>query len=266
MKDLKSIDYSALDRPDLLMALFYPRKESGWHQKRGAFEELSIATPDGDTVGGRLYFSSESAPTLLFFHGNGEIVEDYDDLADVYLKLGVNFIPVDYRGYGRSTGEPTVTAMMRDCHTIFQFTKNLLEKKKCIGKLVVMGRSLGSASAIELASEYESEIGGLIIESGFAHILPLLLLLGIDVHALNITEDKCPNNAKKISRYRGPLLVIHAEKDHIIPFSEGKTLFDSCPSAQKDFLEIKQANHNNIFQFAMTEYFKAIAEFLAFAK
>lgn len=56
----------------------------------------------------------KNAPTLLFFHGNGEIVEDYDDIAQIYLKLGINFLPVDYRGYGRSTGSPTVTAMMRD--------------------------------------------------------------------------------------------------------------------------------------------------------
>lgn len=67
------------------------------------------------------------------------------------------------------------------------------------GKLFVMGRSLGSASAIEIASTYASEIGGLIVESGFAYIIPLLKLLGIDVDAIRIYEDKCPSNTQKIS-------------------------------------------------------------------
>lgn len=260
MKDLNLIDFSSLDRPEILMALFYPRKESGW-SRSNSFEELKISTPDGETLGGRWYFFSETAPTILFFHGNGEIIEDYDDLAEIYLKLGINFMPVDYRGYGHSTGEPTVTSMMRDCHTIFSFAKELLSKKKCTDKIVIMGRSLGSASAIEIAAEYGNEIRGLIVESGFAHILPLLLLLGIDIHALNLSEEKCPNNAKKIVRYHGPLLIIHAEKDHIIPFEEGKTLFNACPSTQKDFLEIKGANHNNIFQHGARQYFNAIENF-----
>lgn len=261
MKDLQSIDYSKLDRPDILTALFYPRKESGMSQSK-SFEALKIPTPDGEILGGRLYFFSETAPTILFFHGNGEIVEDYDDLAEIYLRLKVNFMPVDYRGYGRSSGKPTVSSMMRDCHTIFQFAKELLVRKKFAEKLIVMGRSLGSASAIEIASEYESEIGGLIVESGFANILPLLLLLGVDIHSYNLTEEKCPSNVRKIVRYHGPLLIIHAEKDHIIPYKEGKMLFNACPSTQKDFLEIKGANHNNIFQYGATQYFNTIEKFL----
>ncbi len=266
MKDIHSINYSALDIPEIVELLFYPRKETGWPQPGTTFDELAISTPDGVHIGGRWYCASNTAPSILFFHGNGEIVEDYGDLAAIYMKFEINFMPFDYRGYGRSTGKPSVTSMMRDCHAIYSFAKEFLSHNNITGPLFIMGRSLGSASAIELASEYGSEIGGLIIESGFANIVPLLQLLGVNIHTLGITEADCPNNAIKISQYHGPLLVIHAEKDHIIPFAEGKTLFDACPSRQKQFLEIKRANHNNIFQLGMSIYFNAIAEFIADVK
>lgn len=263
MIDTSSIDCSAFDRPEIILTLFHPRGESGWSPSGTAFEDLAIPTEAGVTIGGRFYFSSAASPTMLFFHGNGEIVEDYDDLSGAFLRLGVNFMPVDYRGYGRSTGKPGVTGMMRDCHYIFDYAKDLIRAKKITGPLVVMGRSLGSASALELAANYGDEIKGLIIESGFAYALPLLRLLGVGTADLGITEELGFNNLAKIGRYRGPLLVIHAEKDHIIPFTDGKALFESSPSSRKEFLEIKRANHNNILQFGINEYFRMIGDLAA---
>ncbi len=102
-----------------------------------------------------------------------------------------------------------------------------------------MGRSLGSASALELAANFGDDISGLVIESGFAYALPLLRLLGVNTERLGITEEKGFNNIAKIKKYSGPLLVIHAEKDHIIPFSDGRALYEACPSTRKEFLEIK---------------------------
>ena len=77
-------------------------------------------------VGGRFHMAEKSAPNILFFHGNGEMVADYDEMGPLYNRIGINFLPVDYRGYGRSTGQPTITAMMRDCHVIFDFAKKWL--------------------------------------------------------------------------------------------------------------------------------------------
>jgi pimeloyl-ACP methyl ester carboxylesterase len=123
-----------------------------------------------------------------------------------------------------------------------------------------MGRSLGSASALELAAGYNDEIDGLIIESGFAYALPLLQLLGIDTSSLNITEEKGFNNTGKIMKFKNPTLVIHAEYDHIIPYSDGKMLYDSCQSGRKRFLKIPGANHNDIFARGLNEYMKAVKQ------
>ena len=79
---------------------------------------------------------------------------------------------------------------------------------------------------------------------------------------LGIKEESGLNNADKVRDYGGPLLVIHAEHDHIIPFSDGETLFANSPSKSKKFLEIKKANHNTIFQYGLKDYVLAVTQFL----
>jgi alpha-beta hydrolase superfamily lysophospholipase len=139
-------NYAALDVPDVLMRLFHPRPESPTESSTSARELLIPAAP-GVVLGARWYSADKEAPTLLFFHGNGEIVADYEELGPIYVRMGFNFFPVDYRGYGRSSGSPTVSSMMEDCRKIFAFAQEWLQKEGYTGPLVVMGRSLGSASA-----------------------------------------------------------------------------------------------------------------------
>jgi len=260
MLDLDYIDYSSLDKPQVLACLFHPRNEGMPAALKNA-EDLLIPVEDDVAVGARFHHIDKSAPVILFFHGNGEIVADYDELGPFYLRLGINFLPVDYRGYGRSTGLPTVTGMMRDCHIIFKFLKDWLAENSYTGPLIVMGRSLGSASALELAYNYEDKLEGIIIESGFAFAIPLLRLLGIDVEALGISEEDGLGNIDKIRNFKKPTLVIHAEYDHIIPFSDGQTLFDNCTSSHKKMLMIPEANHNTIFACGFDSYMSAIKDF-----
>jgi len=76
----------------------------------------------------------------------------------------------------------------------------------------------------------------LIIESGFADLIPLLKLLGINTAAAGVTEDKAFMHAEKIKRCKMPTLIIHAEKDHIIPYADGKLLFENSGSKIKSCL------------------------------
>jgi alpha-beta hydrolase superfamily lysophospholipase len=205
-----------------------------------------------------LHKSAKHDPVILFFHGNGEIVSDYDDLGPIFAQMGINFLPCDYRGYGRSTGQPTVTAMMNDCHEIFDQSIVWLRENGYTGKIIVMGRSLGSASALEIASCHPEETNGVIIESGFAYIMPLLELLGLyeDMHGVN--ESSGPENYEKIKKISVPTLVIHAEYDHIIPFDDGLTLHANSGSSDKTLLEIKGADHNSIFAVGLNNYLNAV--------
>jgi alpha-beta hydrolase superfamily lysophospholipase len=266
MKDQSAIDYTPLDRAEVLMILFHPRPEpaglhlpnadgTGRHSKT---TDVMIPVAEHAAVGARFHTAAKSGGNILFFHGNGEIVADYDELGGVYTKMGINFLAVDYRGYGRSSGQPTVTAMMRDSHIIFDFVRQWLQENHFTGPLILMGRSLGSASVLELAAAYKNEVDGLIVESGFAYAGPLLQLLGINLEVLGFREEKGFRNIDKIKQFDKTTLIIHAEFDHIIPFSDGQALYDACPSADKAFLMIPGANHNDIFMRGLQTYLAAV--------
>lgn len=250
--------YASLDRPEVLAFLFHPRQEYPGQAAPGAAQDVLIPVADDVAVGGRFHMADPEGPNILFFHGNGEIVADYDDLGPIYNQMGINFLPVDYRGYGRSGGRPTVAAMMQDCHIIFEFVRHWLLDNRYQGPLIVMGRSLGSASALELAWKYPEQIDALIIESGFAYVKPLLQLLGINVAAIGFEESAGFGHLDKIKTFKKPALIIHAEYDHIIPFSDGQALFDACLSPAKNFLKIPGANHNDIFARGMSPYLQAV--------
>ncbi len=274
MNNIPTTDYTALDRPEVLMFLFHPRPESTGPfsetadpQKRASRpKDILIPVEDDIAIGARFHVTEKTGGNLLFFHGNGEIVADYDELGGVYNQSGINFLAVDYRGYGRSGGKPSVTAMMQDCHVIFQFVQKWLQQNNFTGPLIVMGRSLGSASVLELAAAYKDLIDGLIVESGFAYAAPLLSLLGIDIAALGFKEEEGFRNADKIRNFDKPTLIIHAEFDHIIPYSDGHALYKACPSGNKNLLRIAGANHNDIFMRGFQEYLAAVKDIVETAK
>ena len=256
MIDLSKIDYSALDRLDVAAYLFYPRPDYG----PASIEEILIPVEEGVQIGARFHTREKSAPTLLFFHGNGEIVADYDELAEVFIGAGVNFLPVDYRGYGKSSGSPSITSMMRDCHQIYGFIRRWLNEKGVSGPFIVMGRSLGSASALELLAAYGDKIDAVVIESGFAYSQTLLNLLGVELKSLGLSEEDGFRNLDKIRTFGKPTLIIHAEYDHILPFTEGQALFEASPADGKSLLKIPGANHNDIFARGLKEYVAALKE------
>lgn len=257
----KEYDYTALDRPDVSHRLFHPRPEPS-HRKSDANRfDLMIPVGNKAAVGASFHKAGQAAPILLFFHGNGEIVPDYDDMAAMFTGLGVNFFVADYRGYGRSTGAPSVSAMMSDCHKVMDFLGHYRVEHHLTGPVCLMGRSLGSASVLELAWKRSDEITCLIIESGFAFAGPLLRLLGIDPDRIGFREEEGFDNIHKVRCVRLPCLVIHAQNDHIIPFFDGQALYEACPSKDKELLEIKGANHNDLFFKGMGPYLSAVKKF-----
>lgn len=254
-------DYSKLDHPDICRVLFHPRAEE--MSGHGAGTELRFEVEDGVLVGGYLFaVDDKDAPTMLFFHGNGEIASDYNTIAPFYNEHNINFLAVDYRGYGISGGTPTATGMMRDCHVIFRQTEELLRQEERTGPLLIMGRSLGSACAIELAFSYSDRIAGIIIESGFALTLPLLQLLGIDTTVLGIGERDGFRNALKIGSYLKPMLILHGQFDQIISMSNAELLHAQCPAKGRELQMVPGADHNSIIQVGGRVYFETIARFI----
>ncbi|MBK8185334.1 MAG: alpha/beta fold hydrolase [Candidatus Competibacteraceae bacterium] len=256
-----STDCSLLDRPEVLACLFYPRPGFSRGSLANA-PDLSIAVAEDVVVGGRGYLADPAGTNILFFHGNGEIVQDYDDIGAFYVARGINFIAVDYRGYGRSTGRPTASTLLADSHVILGFIANWLKQQDHTGPLLVMGRSLGSASALELACHDAGLIDGLILESAFAHTGPLLGRIGVELALIRgFDEQRGFRQLDKIRAFAKPTLLIHAEQDHLIPFADGQALYDASPAPDKHLLKIPRADHNTLFAVGWRAYLDSVEAF-----
>jgi alpha-beta hydrolase superfamily lysophospholipase len=259
---MTSYDYSKLDQPGVLQTIFHPRQETPPAPPPHNAVDVDIAVDEGIQVHARFHLASNEDPNILFFHGNGEIVSDYDEIGPYYNKQGMNFLAVDYRGYGRSTGSPTVTSMLGDAYIVLDTTKKWLAKAEHTGPLLIMGRSLGAAAAIELASSHSDDIAGLIIESGFATSLPLLIKLGVDIAGLGITENDGFRNVRKISTFTKPTLIIHGQYDEIIPVNSAAILQAESPARSKELQVVPGATHNTLIAQAGEMYFSVIKQFI----
>lgn len=255
-------EFTVFDHPQILRFLFYPRRDFSPQPWVPNAMTYFISVAEGISISCRFYLDNEKAPNILFFHGNGEIASDYDDIAPLFTQIGVNFFVADYRGYGLSGGEPTFSDMMKDAHSIFDGFTQMLEQKGYSGRIFVMGRSLGSAPAIELAYNYQHQIEGLIVESGFADVIRLFAYIGVPVEALGLDQVKVSLNLERIQLISIPTLIIHGEYDRLIPVQEGEDLYRGSGAEDRRLLIIAKADHNDIFFVGRDEYLNTVRGFV----
>ncbi|NPV63051.1 MAG: alpha/beta fold hydrolase [Methanotrichaceae archaeon] len=252
---------SRIDHPLITAYLFHPRKpDPGEADFPG--EVLSFQMDEVIHIDCLFFPAGRHAPSLLFFHGNGEIAHNYADLGPLYAQRGINFLAADYRGYGTSSGRPEYSSLLQDAERVLLMFRDHLQKNGYRPDIFVMGRSIGSAPAIELALRHSRLLGGLIIESGFARILPLLENLGLPSALLSPDLEKSASNLEKMRKIDLSLLVIHGEEDGIIPIADGKALLSASPAANKSLLTIHRAGHNTLFLHGLDEYLDAVSGFV----
>ncbi|MFO1154399.1 MAG: alpha/beta fold hydrolase [Rhodospirillales bacterium] len=257
--------YGVLDRPEVLSILFYPRRDVGAGVSAVGVHPVLIEVASGVAVGGRIYAAGNNDPMILYFHGNGEIASDYDSIAPLYNRLGVTLFVVDYRGYGSSDGAPTATALIADARVCHRLARETAKSAAGLepGKVFVMGRSLGSAAALEIAqvAGTSGDIDGIIIESGFAYTFPLIERIGYLQIADAYEHKDGFGNLEKMAEIRVPTLIIHGERDWIIPVGDAEALFEACPASDKRFVRVAGAGHNDLMLVGRRPYFEAISLF-----
>jgi len=253
-------DYSQIDRSPLLSFLFYPRRDTT-PCPEGAFD-LLVPVEEKISVACRFYPRHPGWPWILFFHGNGEVASDYDEIAPLYHQQDINLAVADYRGYGASGGSPGFTHLIRDGHLVFKAVREELSRKGLEESLWVMGRSMGSLSAVELAYHYPEKMKGLIVESGFASVTRLIKHLNLPARGLNlepIEEDRLA----MIRQIAVPALILHGELDTLVPLQEAKDLYRQLKNSPKKKLVIlPHADHNTILFANLKQYFSEIQEFV----
>jgi pimeloyl-ACP methyl ester carboxylesterase len=252
-------DYSALDQSSAIHDVFYPRKDLTLCPEN-AFD-LPIPVGGQISIVCRFYVGQGGWPWILFFHGNGEVVSDYDSIAPFYHQKKLNLVVADYRGYGESGGVPTFTDLVRDARAIFERTEEELTTRGFSKDLWVMGRSLGSISALELPYRYPDRIKGFVIESGFCSVVRIMTHLGIPAPGVDLKriDQECVEMIRKISI---PALIMHGQRDTLVPVQEAKDLYQNLGSERKQLLLIPAATHNDIMTVGFKKYFDTLRQFI----
>ncbi|MBW2038816.1 MAG: alpha/beta hydrolase [Deltaproteobacteria bacterium] len=254
----EGFELSLLDLPEVSRFIFYPRKDP---PPAGDIAVYPVEVGEGIFIVCRFYPAAEGVATILYFHGNGETAGDYDLISPLYTDQGINLFVADYRGYGLSTGEPSIRHIFQDAHPIFQRLKEALQERGHPGVIFVMGRSLGSGPAIEVAFHYQDELKGLIVESGFSDAFRLLSYIGLPLKVPPRQQSGFPNGEKMRSIHL-PTLLIHAAEDHLIPLREAEDLYSLCAAEDKRLVVIPRADHNSLMMVGRDRYFQAIREFI----
>lgn len=193
---------------------------------------------------------------LLWFHGNaGNLSHRYPVLAEM-VRYPTEVFIFDYRGYGRSEGSPDEPGLYRDARAAW---RHLTERRGVDpARVVLLGKSLGGAPAVQLATEVPC--AGLIVQSSFTNARDMGKSMMPFPPAWLFLRTKF-DSAEKVARVRAPKLFMHSRADEVVPFRLGRRLFEAA-AEPKEFWEIPEAAHNDTFHAAGEKVHGKIREFL----
>jgi hypothetical protein len=240
--------------------IYYPnvagRNLSATPQQIGlTFEDVELVTQDKVRLHGWFIPSDEARGTVLFFHGNaGNISHRLDSIA-IFNRMRLNVFIFDYRGYGQSQGRVTETGTYRDAEAAWRY----LTATRGIdaNSVIVFGRSLGASIAAWLASHHTP--GALILESSFSSVPSMAQRLYPFLPVRWLAKFSYDTRLY-VSGISCPLLVVHSKTDEIIPYAEGRRVFDAAPPA-REFLDIV-GGHNDGFIVTGQAYVDGLGRFI----
>jgi fermentation-respiration switch protein FrsA (DUF1100 family) len=252
--------------------LFYPRVESFFiyfpetrfdfspEEFRLPYKEASFNTEDGEGLHGWFFPAGNNSPVILHFHGNAGNISHRLDLVQPFLRKGFSVFLFDYRGFGKSSGSPSERGLYRDGLAAWAY---LVEKERVTPERIVLhGHSIGAAVAIEVA--LQKKVRGLVIESAFTSTKDMARTMGLFALISPVLPAHY-HNLEKIRRVQAPKLIVHGERDEIVPYIMGRKLFEAALDP-KDFYPVKDAGHNDVFIVGGEKYFEAFADFARKAK
>lgn len=208
--------------------------------------ELTLTTPDSETLIAWHALAAPNMPTILYFHGNALGLVDRAERIARYQALGFGFFISAYRGYAGSTGTPSEQALIADAHLIYNHVRNLGVESQDI---VLFGESLGTGVATQLAAKVD--VGALILESPFTSTADVgsLKYPFLPVHWLMHDQFRSDQHIKKINV---PILIVHGEKDKVVPAHMGAEMYDLA-NDPKEFMLIPESGHIGHDQFGMIQ-------------
>lgn len=235
-----------------------------------AYDDIRLQTSDGETIAGwfipavgdadekGVAFNQEER-VVLFFHGNaGNISHRIASIA-FFHELGLSVFIIDYRGYGESTGKPSVEGTLEDARAAWRWLRE--DKGLSPSQIVVFGRSLGGGVAANFVGSLPAEEmpSALIMESTFTSLHAVGKRMFPGLPRWVFVKDY--ESLQVLSGLDMPLLVVHSPEDEVIPYTMGRELFEAY-SGPRQFIEINGSHNAGWFE-NFTVYEQGMREFLA---
>jgi fermentation-respiration switch protein FrsA (DUF1100 family) len=208
------------------------------------FEDVNFKSTDGTDLHGWFMPSRAKQPkgTVVFSHGNAGSLGHHLGFVTWLVEAGYQVFMYDYRGFGKSGGEPDRRGMIEDVKGAFAYVRS--RKDVDAGRLVSYGHSLGGAKSVAaLAEKHVDGLRAVVIDGAFASYQAMARVVGGELGAGLITDEFSPKDF--IGKISGTsVLVIHGDRDLVVPISQGKQLFDLA-NEPKTLFEVKDGGHGD---------------------
>lgn len=235
--------------------IFLPDKNNyGSPKNEGIdYEEIYIKTSDGENLHG-YFFPQKSDKVLIYLHGNAQNVSAwYVAATEIIKNLPVNILIVDYRGYGKSTGKPSLNGVILDSIAMYDY---VIEKGFKEENISLLGRSLGGGISLELANRKRVKSINLI--SAFTSLADMCRE-HYPAIPLGIVKNELLNSKELIRKINCSVFIVHGDRDTIVNVSHAYNLFENAHEPKK-LLILKGAGHNEINPYLTNDYFKILGK------
>lgn len=204
------------------------------------FQDLTLTTADGERLVAWWKPPEAGRAAILYFHGNGGGLWNRRHRARLLAEDGRGLLMVSYRGYSGSTGSPTETGLREDARTAYAWVTEQVEPQR----VVLYGESLGSGVAVRLAGE--RPVGGLILDAPYTSTADVAKLTYWFVPVDLLMRDQF-RSIDLIEEVKAPLLVLHGERDGLIPIRLGKRLYEAA-RGPKRFVRLPGVGHASVLE------------------
>jgi fermentation-respiration switch protein FrsA (DUF1100 family) len=200
-------------------------------------EEITLRTSDGESVIAWHRPPADGHPVVLYFHGNGGALNLRAERFRNLTADGTGLVALSYRGYGGSSGKPTETGLLADAAAAYAFAAGRYGPDR----VVVWGESLGTGVAVALAAD--NKVARVILESPFTSAADIAAATYFFLPVRLLMHDQFRSD-ERIGRVAAPVLVLHGDRDTVVPFRYGERLY-ALIRAPKKFVKLAGAGHND---------------------
>ena len=206
------------------------------------FEEFNLKNQDGAILNAIHLKAEKPKGVIVYYHGNAGTLDRWGDVASYFLQYNYDVIIMDYRGYGKSTGELSEKALYEDAQLFYDHAKNQFQEDQ----IFVYGRSLGTGIATYVAANNNPAM--LLLETPYLNLTDIASrrfpILPMD----RLLKYKFPSD-EFITETTCPIVIFHGTADGVVPYESGRALGDLVPQERLEFITVPDGKHKNLIDF-----------------